>query len=500
MSSINVIEEETPKKENENKIEELKEETKDEIKEETKEEIMNEYLDDQKEGLSALSFSSYDSIDNVKLNIMGQYTCDKCSEIPKIITTDLKEKTILFKCKEHGLKSVPIKDYLLNALNYNTNNWKCSQCDKIQRNEQDNFLYCQCNEVFCSSCYTVHKENFKHYISIESDKYNLRCKVAPEHFEEKFVGYCNDCNTHYCKKCEEKETHDLHSITAIDTMFVNEKEIANIRKLNREYRSLISYYESLIRLNNLIIYSYEHFRSNYYNCYNINTIINNYKRNEYINSVNDIENKIIVPGEKNVNLIKYMNKLYEKEVEEEKTEDLDISSKYYDSFDFKVLTQIPIKNLHVLNLENNSISNIDSIINAEFPELVILNLNNNAITDISHLQGAKFQNELQALLLRNNNIKDISIFGKAKMDYLREVDLRNNKIESIEVFATHKLEFLQCLYLSYNAFDPKDKKFDAAIKKMKESLIEYEIEPDITESKLKEENEETNANQIIGES
>ena len=60
-----------------------------------------------------------------------------------------------------------------------------------------------------------------HYISIESDKYNLRCKVAPEHFEEKFFGYWYDCSIHYCKKYEEKETHDLHSVTPIDTMVVN---------------------------------------------------------------------------------------------------------------------------------------------------------------------------------------------------------------------------------------------------------------------------------------
>ena len=31
------------------------------------------------ESLSDLSYSSYDSIDNVKLEKMGQYTCDECS-------------------------------------------------------------------------------------------------------------------------------------------------------------------------------------------------------------------------------------------------------------------------------------------------------------------------------------------------------------------------------------------------------------------------------------
>ena len=493
MSSINVIEEETPIKDNENKIietEEVKEEKKQE-NQEKQEETINENFEAEKERLSALSFSSYDSIDNIKLDKMGQYTCNKCSEIPKIISTDVKDKSILFKCREHGLNKEPLKDFMLNCLNYTTKNWKCSQCDKIQRDDKENFLYCQCTEVFCSSCYKIHRETIKHFITIESDKYNLRCRVSPDHFEEKFIGYCYDCSMHYCKKCEQSEKHDLHCVTPIDTMVIDEKEIDKIRKINKEYRSLISYYESLIRLNNLIIYSYQNYRSNYYNCFNINSIINNYKRNDYIKSKHDIESKVIVPGDKNVNLTNYMKDLFNQEIEDEKTDTLDIESKYCNSFDFQVLTQIPIKNLHVLNLENNCISNIDCITNADFPELVVLNLNNNAIVDISHFEGTKFQNEIQALLLRNNSIKDISVFGKSKMDYLREIDLRNNKIDDINAFAEHKLEFLQCLYLSYNDFDPKDKKFDKAVERMKKELMEYELEPEKTESRV-----DDNPNQI----
>jgi hypothetical protein len=499
MSAINVIEEDTPIKDNENKIIET-EEVKEEVKEEKQEEVINENLEAEKERISALSFSSYDSIDNIKLDKMGQYTCNKCSEIPKIISTDLKDKSILFKCKEHGLNKEPLKDFMLNCLNYTTKNWKCSQCDKIQRNDKENFLYCQCAEVFCSACYKIHKEGLKHFNTIESDKFNLRCRVSPDHFDQKFIGYCYDCSMHYCKKCEQSEKHDLHAVTPIDTMVVNDKEIDKIRKINKEYRSLISYYESLIRLNNLIIYSYQNYRSNYYNCFNINAIINNYNRNDYIKSKQDIESIKIIPGEKNVNLTNYMKDLFKQEIEDEKTDSLDIDSKYCNNLDFQVLTQIPIKNLHVLNLENNCISNIDCITGADFPELVVLNLNNNAIVDISHFEGCKFQNELQALLLRNNNIKDISVFGKSKMDYLRELDLRNNKIDDINAFANHKLEFLQCLYLSYNDFDPKDKKFDKAVERMKKELIEYELEPEKTESRVEDtsskiEEENQNANQ-----
>ena len=51
-------------------------------------------------------------------------------------------------------------------------------------------------------------------------------------------------------------------------MEIEYAEIEKIKNLNREYRSLITYYESLIRLNNLIIHSYEKNRGNYCNLYN----------------------------------------------------------------------------------------------------------------------------------------------------------------------------------------------------------------------------------------
>ena len=421
------------------------------------------------EDLSALSFTSYDSIDNIKIDKMGQYTCDQCCEIPKIINTDINKRTILFKCKNHGQKEMDIKNYVFNALNFNSKNWKCSECNNVQRDKKEYFKYCQCGNVFCEQCYKVHQEKQGHTLSIDSNNFDLKCKKDPSHFGESYIGYCFECHDHYCTKCQEE--HDLHTVTKINEMVKDKNEVENIRKLNKEYRSLITYYESLIRLNNLIIYSYENYRDNYYNLYNINTIINNYKRNEIINPLNDIDNKIIIAGEKNANLYKYMNDLYHEQLKEEETDRIEIDNKYFNNYDFKVLTQIPLKNLHLLVLENNSISKIDCLANADFPDLVILNLNNNAIDDVSVLENIKFV-EIQALLFRNNNIKNIEVFGKIKYDVLREIDLRDNKIDDIGVFENHKLEMLQCLYLSGNEF--KDiNKFPGAKARI-DKLIEFE--------------------------
>ena len=85
------------------------------------------------EDLSFLSYSSYDSLENIKLEKMGQYTCDECSEIPKIISTNLEKRTIIIKCKNHGLKELSIREYIINSLKYNTTNWKCSDSEHIQK-------------------------------------------------------------------------------------------------------------------------------------------------------------------------------------------------------------------------------------------------------------------------------------------------------------------------------------------------------------------------------
>lgn len=444
-------------------------------KEETESKEVRDLANEDNEVLSDLSYSSYDSIDNIKSDQMGQYTCDQCSEIPTIISTDINKKTILYKCKNHGQKEKDIKEYLVNSLNYNTNNWKCSQCENIQRKMPDKiFKYCQCNLVFCEGCYKIHIDNEKHKYSIDSNLYDLRCKKDSSHFEEVLKGYCYDCHEHYCAKCENDHISDFHTTTEIGKMIIEPNEIENIRKQNKEYRSLISYYESLIRLNNLLIYAFEKYRDNYYNLYNINIIAKNFKRNDMIKGFNGIEDKIIEAGDKNVNHYKYMNDLYKLQLKEEETDRIELENKFFNNYDFKVLCQLPLKNLRLLVLENNQISNISCLENAEFPLLVALNLNNNAIDDISVIEKIKFV-DIEALLLRNNNIKDIKVFGKIKYETLRAVDLRDNKIEDITPFENHQLSLLQCLYLTGNNFgDINEQKYSNTKQKLT-SLIECDL-------------------------
>lgn len=420
------------------------------------------------DNLSILSNSSFDSIDEMKLEKLAQYTCDECSSIPKIINIDSKSKTITIQCENHGIKTLNINTYLSNCLNYTINNWKCSTCDKVQRNNPEKFHFCQCGSAFCEQCIKMHQREKGHKSTMESDKFYKRCKCKKTQnlFDEDFIGYCHECHVHFCKKC--KDDHKWHEQIALSDLFVEKEEIKKIEELNKEYKKLINFYESLIRLNKLIMYSYEKNKYNYYNLSNIKTIINNYDREEIVKSLNDFENKTIIPGENNSNLYNYMKKFHKYEMKED-TQRAEILDKYFNNFDLSVLAQMPLKQLRLLNLSNNSISQINYLQNCNLKNLVILNLNNNAIRDISIFENLKC-NGIQALFLKNNGIKDISVFGKKKFTSLRQLDLRNNVIEDIIVFGSwdNYLKDLQSLLIAGNPFDPKN--FQSTIEKIKQIM------------------------------
>lgn len=439
-----------------------------EVNEESKAENLNiEKMDSNKreyDNLSTLSFSSYESIDKEKLELMGQYTCDECPLIPKIISYDPNTRKIIIKCPQHGQKSLDINTYLVNSLNYNPNNWKCTDCEKIQRDEKERFKYCQCKNIYCSEHYELHKKDDeeKHKYYIDSDVFYTKCKNHESHFNEINKGFCTHCNKHYCSKCEEE--HQNHSSNKIDLsdIITEKKNIEKIRESNKKYRGFISYYESLIRLNNLIIYSFDNYKNNYYNLDNINTILNKSESSVQITSTSEE----IVPEE-------YMKKFIESFDSETNILEINNKTRKMEDYDLEILSKIQLNNLKMLVLEDNSIANIKCLQKETFQNLLILNLNSNAIEDISVLENVPFNKKLQALFLKNNNIKNISIFGKKIFDSLRELDLRFNKIVDIKVFESldEKLENLQCLYITDNEYNKSES--SEAIEKIKK-LLDYE--------------------------
>ena len=361
-----------------------------------------------------------------------------------------------------------IKSYVCRALNYNTNSWTCASCRKVQRDIDDKFvLCCDCGAVYCEGDMKIHQKKENHKNLIYSDKFLQKCE---KHCQENYVGYCFECKINFCEKCEKTDkTHKWHETTELSEMTLSESEIAKIENINKEYKRLISYYEGLIKVNELIIDSFRKSPKNYYNCYNFNSAINVCNRNKLMD-----EAKISNASEDSSNLITYMNKLYPDsnlniKIESDK---ITYNNKNFNNDDLKIMAQIPFRNLRFLSLENNSISRIDCLEHNNFENLIILNLNNNGIEDISILENVKFLDSIQALFLRSNAIKDISIFKKCKFPSLRQLDLRNNVIEDLLPFEkmNENLENLQSLLLKGNKYDKK--KFDTVIAAI-EKLADY---------------------------
>ena len=111
---------------------------------------------------------------------MGQYTCNECREIPKIISSNIGKKSILIKCKNHGQKELNLKDYIINSLKFNPSNWKCTKCENIQKRTKALFKHCECGFAYCEYGYKIHTKN-ENLNSIDNDKYYLYIKY-PKHF------------------------------------------------------------------------------------------------------------------------------------------------------------------------------------------------------------------------------------------------------------------------------------------------------------------------------
>lgn len=222
----------------------------------------------------SFSISMISSLRNINLETnQVQFACDLCNSIPKLTEITNKNK-IIFKCpnKLHGQREILIDEYLNKIIKYNKNNYECEICDnKVQKYYPNNkFKYCyNCKKIICYEC--IKKHNNKHKI-INNDEYNIKCN---EHYNEKYEYYCIKCDKNLCLKCYNEHYDDPHKklCLSLSKLKVKEDEIEYLKNKNKEYNEIIKNYMNLIKLNNIIINSYEKYKNNYYNIYNITNII-----------------------------------------------------------------------------------------------------------------------------------------------------------------------------------------------------------------------------------
>jgi len=117
--------------------------------------------------------------------------------------------------------------------------------------------------------------------------------------------------------------------------------------------------------------------------------------------------------------------------------------------DINILEKVDFKNLKVLNLINNEISNINILEKVNFIELSKLNLSFNKISDIKVFEKVNFR-ELKELNLSNNRIFDINILGKVNFKKLNKLNLMCNEISDINILGKVNFKELEELYLGVN--------------------------------------------------
>lgn len=147
------------------------------------------------------------------------YTCTECQSEIEILSIDNKKITITFKClnndiqNNHGIKTIPIRDYI-NLMIKNTCLYSsCSICKKVQINDKNNlsFKFCtNCQKIICNDdiCINKHTNNIvtSHHL-INNNQRSIFCSIHPEN---KNVVFCLKCKINVCNECLKSGKHLMH--------------------------------------------------------------------------------------------------------------------------------------------------------------------------------------------------------------------------------------------------------------------------------------------------
>ena len=274
------------------------------------------------------------------------YNCTECSSMIEILSINEENNIIEFKClkKGHEKKVMPIKEYLLKMNKYKQriiNEDRCKEHLFCKNNKYIGYCF-DCNRNLCEEClksrshinhiknniieikptkeeliiveeiikdYKIKIENLKKEKIRKEKEFNYMLNNGKEIIEEKLKTIRNE-NDKELKMNKEKYILDIKDIKIKYEKELKErkekyeeenKEINNKYKLKKEKEKLIygnkinklfkKYNEKIENMNNIklineIIYNtYNSHNNNYYNCVNINNILVNYYKNEYIKNI-----------------------------------------------------------------------------------------------------------------------------------------------------------------------------------------------------------------------
>ena len=185
------------------------------------------------------------------------------------------------------------------------------------------------------------------------------------------------------------------------------------------------------------------------NGYNMNNISMNSDSLGAINSKFSSKTSNESTSQKSKIAIIEFNKKYHTDIKNNEIKELNLRMKKLGNGVLKYLSRLELNQLEVLDLSDNSISDISLLQKAHLPNLQSLSLDGNNITDLTPLCEVNFP-LLQGLFLFNNKITDIISLEKVNFPELQSLYLYNNKISNIQILKKTNFPLMESLNLYGN--------------------------------------------------
>ena len=189
-----------------------------------------------------------------------QYSCTECNLVPEILTIHYEKGIIKFNCPNHKDKEMTLKEYFNKELTY-----LCNNCGKYftqikEKSVLNNiFNFCiKCKKNLCKKC-SINHEHKSSFIKISESK--IKCNT---HLNNKFVKYCKECKTHFCKN-DQITCNDV--IDDIDK--AQEIHINTIKNKRDNLIQKLEHFQRLIKFLDTLLVTYEKYPSNYFHYINI---------------------------------------------------------------------------------------------------------------------------------------------------------------------------------------------------------------------------------------
>ena len=337
-----------------------------------------------------------------------QLICSECILIPKILKIDYKNYSIEYECPKHREKEENIQEYINNSKEYIYKSNQSNNSENSNEERKQIFYYClECKNFLCKRCGDNHEH--REFININDPENEIDIHLN---------NYCKFCS---CKK-QLYDVQEINCKNIAEKIEIDSQLINKLKEKNKRIKEKMEYGECMIKLLEKLIRNGEqdlnHLNNN--NIINASKTIHENRNEILLNKIEHLENK----------MSHYLNNELGIKIENNGL-DLNLNKKKICKLDLIILNEsnLNLKNIENLNLEENNIDEIDFLMKIDMPNLKDVNLKKNKIKDISNLKGVLNVNKkIEKLNLSYNSINKVNVneINDNAFQYVKEINLDGN--------------------------------------------------------------------------